>query len=65
MALQTEGSSPGPSAEVVGNVFVEQYYLILYQSPELVYRFYHDSSVVSRPGPDGAMTSATTSEVNL
>ncbi|RVX02604.1 hypothetical protein CK203_016507 [Vitis vinifera] len=62
MAMQTEDSSPGPSAEVVGNVFVEQYYLVLYQSPELVYRFYHDSSVLSRPGPDGVMTTVTTSE---
>lgn len=60
--MQTEDSSPGPSAEVVGNVFVEQYYLVLYQSPELVYRFYHDSSVLSRPGSDGVMTTVTTSE---
>ncbi|KAK7244494.1 hypothetical protein RIF29_39317 [Crotalaria pallida] len=34
-----------PNAQVVGNAFVEQYYHILHHSPELVYRFYHDSSV--------------------
>ncbi|KAK1407357.1 hypothetical protein QVD17_38971 [Tagetes erecta] len=49
-----------PSAQVVGNAFVEQYYHILHQSPELVHKFYHDSSVLSRPDTNGVMTSVTT-----
>ncbi|GMI93113.1 hypothetical protein like AT5G60980 [Hibiscus trionum] len=56
MALDTAT----PSAFIVGNAFVEQYYRILYESPELAHRFYHDSSVLSRPDFDGAMTSVTT-----
>ncbi|KAJ0041801.1 hypothetical protein Pint_19050 [Pistacia integerrima] len=59
MALQT--ASP-PSAQMVCNAFVEQYYHILYDSPETVYKFYHDSSVLSRPDPNGDMTSVTTME---
>ncbi|XP_039026185.1 nuclear transport factor 2-like isoform X2 [Hibiscus syriacus] len=56
MALETAT----PSAQVVGNAFVEQYYHILYNSPELAHRFYHDSSVLSRPDSNGVMTSVTT-----
>ncbi|XP_044506626.1 nuclear transport factor 2-like isoform X3 [Mangifera indica] len=57
MALQT--ASP-PSAQVVGNAFVGQYYHILVHSPELAHRFYHDSSMLSRPNANGEMTSVTT-----
>nr|DAD31470.1 TPA_asm: hypothetical protein HUJ06_010320 [Nelumbo nucifera] len=60
MATQTASPAHAPSAQVVGNAFVEQYYHILHQSPELVYRFYHDSSMLSRPEPNGAMSSVTT-----
>ncbi|KAK7273313.1 hypothetical protein RIF29_14362 [Crotalaria pallida] len=60
MALQTASQPTTPSAQVVGNAFVEQYYHILHHSPELVYRFYHDSSVLSRPDSNGVMTSVTT-----
>ncbi|XP_038695064.1 nuclear transport factor 2-like [Tripterygium wilfordii] len=60
MALQNETTQATPTAQVVGNAFVEQYYHILHRSPELVYKFYQDSSVVSRPDPHGAMTSVTT-----
>ncbi|KAK6925122.1 Nuclear transport factor 2 domain [Dillenia turbinata] len=60
MALQEANPAPAPSAQVVGNAFVEQYYHILHQSPELVYRFYQDSSVLSRPDANGSMTSVTT-----
>ncbi|XVF60689.1 hypothetical protein PTKIN_Ptkin08bG0068400 [Pterospermum kingtungense] len=31
-----------------------------YNSPELVHRFHHDSSVISRPDTNGLMTSVTT-----
>ncbi|XP_039058094.1 nuclear transport factor 2-like isoform X3 [Hibiscus syriacus] len=49
-----------PSAQVVGNAFVEQYYHILHQSPDLVHRFYQDSSCLSRPDMYGNMTKVTT-----
>ncbi|KAJ0766052.1 putative Ras GTPase-activating protein-binding protein [Helianthus annuus] len=49
-----------PSAQVVGNAFVEQYYHILHQSPELVHKFYQDSSILSRPDANGLMSSVTT-----
>jgi hypothetical protein len=65
MALQTATPPTTPSAEMVGNAFVEQYYHILHQSPELVYRFYQESSVISRPDSNGVMTSATTMKVSL
>ncbi|KAG8482525.1 hypothetical protein CXB51_024081 [Gossypium anomalum] len=60
MALETATRPATPSAQVVGNAFVEQYYHILYHSPELAHRFYHDSSVISRPDSNGVMTSVTT-----
>nr|GLL26548.1 ras GTPase-activating protein-binding protein 2-like [Ipomoea trifida] len=62
MAMQTTtpAAVSGPSAQLVGNAFVEQYYLILHHSPDQLYRFYQESSVLSRPDPDGSMTSVTT-----
>ncbi|XP_074317055.1 nuclear transport factor 2-like [Silene latifolia] len=60
MATQTEIPVVTPPAQIVGNAFVEQYYHILHQSPELVYRFYQDLSVLSRPDSNGVITSATT-----
>ncbi|ERN07552.1 ras GTPase-activating protein-binding protein 2 isoform X2 [Amborella trichopoda] len=60
MESQDNNSPPVPSAQVVGNAFVAQYYHILHQSPSLVYRFYQDSSVLGRPEPDGEMSSVTT-----
>ncbi|KAK8631666.1 hypothetical protein V6N13_028448 [Hibiscus sabdariffa] len=60
MALETTARSAIPSAQVVGNAFVEQYYHVLYNSPDLAHRFYHDSSVISRPDCTGVMTSVTT-----
>ncbi|KAK8710758.1 hypothetical protein V6N13_146070 [Hibiscus sabdariffa] len=62
MAMQ-EGNPANihtPSAQVVGNAFVEQYYHILHQSPNLVHRFYQDSSHLSRPDMFGNMTTVTT-----
>ncbi|KAI6683229.1 hypothetical protein NL676_029142 [Syzygium grande] len=49
-----------PSAEVVGNAFVKQYYNILCQSPETMHRFYQDSSFLGRPDVNGVMTVVTT-----
>ena len=67
MAMQ-EGSpadTQTPSAQVVGNAFVEQYYHILHQSPNLVHRFYQDSSRLSRPDMYGNMTTVATMHVSL
>lgn len=61
--LAASPAAAPPSAQVVGNAFVEQYYHILHQSPEVVYKFYQDSSVLSRPDSDGVMTSVTTMQV--
>ncbi|KAJ7943335.1 Ras GTPase-activating protein-binding protein 2-like [Quillaja saponaria] len=58
MATQTEDSPVSP--QVVGNAFVEQYYSILNETPELLHKFYNDSSVLSRPDIDGNMASVTT-----
>ncbi|KAH0969240.1 hypothetical protein GBA52_028905, partial [Prunus armeniaca] len=62
MALQTSIPPPTPSAQLVGNAFIEQYYHILHNNPGLVHRFYQDSSVLSRPDSNGVMTSVTTME---
>jgi hypothetical protein len=48
----------------VGNAFVQQYYLVLHQSPDLVYRFYQDASRVARPASAAGMESVTTMEVS-
>ncbi|XP_076926739.1 nuclear transport factor 2-like isoform X2 [Bidens hawaiensis] len=58
MAAQTESTTP--SVQVVGNAFVEQYYHILHHSPDMVHKFYQDSSFISRPDEDGAMITVTT-----
>ncbi|KAL4566470.1 hypothetical protein LXL04_030585 [Taraxacum kok-saghyz] len=61
--MATQAANPAailPSAQVVGNAFVEQYYHILHQSPELVHKFYQDSSILSRPDMNGLMSSVTT-----
>ncbi|AQK52828.1 Nuclear transport factor 2 (NTF2) family protein with RNA binding (RRM-RBD-RNP motifs) domain [Zea mays] len=54
-----------PSAQVVGNAFVQQYYLVLHQSPDLVYRFYQEASRLGRPASAAGaagMDSVTTME---
>ncbi|CAJ1939730.1 unnamed protein product, partial [Sphenostylis stenocarpa] len=58
-------SDGSPTPQMVGNAFVEQYYSILHQEPDQVHRFYHESSVLSRPEEDGSMTMVTTTvEIN-
>lgn len=47
----------------VGRAFVEQYYKVFHHSPEIVHKFYLDSSVLSRPDSNGVMTSVTTLDV--
>ena len=51
----------------VGNAFVQQYYLVLHQSPDLVFRFYQEASRIARPANDAGaagMDSVTTMEVS-
>ncbi|XP_050380896.1 nuclear transport factor 2-like [Argentina anserina] len=60
MAMQTVIAPVIPSAQVVANAFIVQYYHILHHNPGHVYRFYQDSSVMSRPDSDGVMRSVTT-----
>ncbi|KAJ8752739.1 hypothetical protein K2173_007049 [Erythroxylum novogranatense] len=68
MAMQETSPAPAPapasllppSAEVVGNAFVQQYYHILHFSPGLVHRFYQDSSLLSRPDAGGRMETVNT-----
>ncbi|KAF7809031.1 ras GTPase-activating protein-binding protein 2-like [Senna tora] len=55
-------SDDSPTPQMVGNAFVEQYYCILHQTPHLVHRFYHETSVLSRPEEDGSMSMVTTIE---
>ncbi|MQL77427.1 hypothetical protein Taro_009841, partial [Colocasia esculenta] len=59
MAAQQQQAVTAPP-HVVGNAFVQQYYHILHQSPELVHRFYQDISKLGRPDAAGAMSSITT-----
>ncbi|XP_024366287.1 nuclear transport factor 2 [Physcomitrium patens] len=50
------------AAHVVGNAFVNQYYTVLHQSPQVVHRFYTDSSRLTRAeaGADGAVDTVST-----
>lgn len=63
MSLQTSNSTLH-NAQIVGNAFVEQYYHILHTSPELAFRFYQESSVISRADANGVMASVSTMEVS-
>lgn len=65
MAIQEASPASPPSAQVVGIAFVEQYYHILHHSPELVHRFYLDSSSVSRPDKNGVMTAVTSLQASI
>jgi hypothetical protein len=51
----------------VGNAFVNQYYNVLHQSPQVVHRFYTDASLFTRAeaGPDGAVDTVMTQDVCL
>ena len=65
MTMEAGNPKHPPSAKVVGNAFVEQYYYILHRSPDLVFRFYRDSSVMSWPDSNGLMSSVTTMQVSF
>lgn len=61
-----ENQSAHPhTLETVGHAFVKQYYDFFCQ-PEFLHRFYHESSVLSRPEPDGkSLKTVTTLQVSL
>lgn len=63
MAAQTNGHLAVPNPMEVGDDFVKQYFHTLTSSPDLIHKFYHEGSEVSRPGPDGEMTSITNIQV--
>lgn len=65
MTMEAESPKLPPSAKVVGNAFVGQYYYILHRSPDLVFRFYRDSSMISWPDSNGLMSSVTTMQVSF
>lgn len=58
-------SPPAPTTEEVGNKFVQQYYAVLLAQPEIAHRFYGESSVLGRPGPNGHMINVTTLHVSF
>lgn len=64
MAMQEAAPALVHTPEFVGNAFVDQYYPILHRNPELLYKFYQDSSVLSRPDSSGHMTTVTTLEAS-
>lgn len=63
--MQEASPASAPSAQLVGNAFVEQYYHILHESPQLVHRFYQDSSSLSRTDVNGNMATVTTMQVSI
>ncbi|KAJ7558118.1 hypothetical protein O6H91_04G025200 [Diphasiastrum complanatum] len=52
------------AAHVVGDAFVKQYYTVLHHSPQVVHRFYTDSSKLTRAeaGADGTVHTAVAQE---
>ncbi|KAJ6910238.1 nuclear transport factor 2 family protein [Populus alba x Populus x berolinensis] len=62
MATQVDESTVKLNPKVVGNVFAQQYYNTLSKSPEVLHNFYNDLSLISRPGLDGSVSSASTLE---
>lgn len=63
----TPESSAPPSVDpqVLGKLFVEQYYNHLFDSPSDVHKFYLEDSVLGRPGLDGEMVSVQSLKVKL
>ena len=61
--MQEASLASAPSAQLVGNAFVEQYYHILHESPQLVHRFYQDSSSLCMTDVNGNMVRVTTMQV--
>lgn len=52
------------NVQSVANAFVKQYYHFFLNCPEVVHKFYQESSLLGWPGADDAITSVTTLEVS-
>ncbi|CAA3027908.1 Nuclear transport factor 2 [Olea europaea subsp. europaea] len=50
------------NVQSVANAFVKQYYHFFLNCPEVVHKFYQESSLLGWPGADDAITSVTTLE---
>lgn len=61
-AQQPNQAGSTPPAQLIGNAFVNQYYHILHSSPDLVHRFYQETSKLGRPDAGNTMVSVTTTE---
>lgn len=57
---QSAPAGPPPSAQVVGNAFVQQFYHVLHRSPALVHQFYQERSKLGRPEAKGEMITVST-----
>lgn len=62
--MAVESSTPLVDPHIVGNVFVQKYYNHLYEKPAEVHKFYHEDSVLGRPGSDGEMVSVKSLKVS-
>lgn len=61
MAMQDVDIPPAIKVQLVARAFVERYYNMLYANPDIIHKFYEDSSTVTRPNlTDGEMSSAST-----
>ncbi|XP_057862215.2 nuclear transport factor 2 isoform X2 [Cryptomeria japonica] len=49
-------SEQSVNALEIGKAFVDQYYNVFNNHPEMLYMFYKDSSTISRPDPNGQIT---------
>ncbi|KAL5548900.1 hypothetical protein UlMin_004131 [Ulmus minor] len=58
--MENQSEDPAmPTAQSITNAFIQQYYVILHKSPDMVYKFYCEPSVHVRFRSDGAMTMIT------
>lgn len=62
--MTPESNAPSVDPYIVGNAFVHEYYNHLYESPAKVHKFYHENSVLGRPGLDGEMVYVNTLKVS-
>lgn len=60
MAAEEADPSPALLPEMVAEQFVPGYYKALCNYPDVLHRYYEDSSTISRPNLDGVMSSAST-----
>ncbi|GAB2297140.1 hypothetical protein Dimus_031240 [Dionaea muscipula] len=59
METQVDGSSLDFPPEVVAHAFVKRFYTLLHEHPDQVYKFFDESSMMTRTGADGSLTTVT------